>query len=68
MIFPAGNLTRALRPLARTDDPVCLLCKKFVRADEQRLRLRGETYVHSRCATYRMRNVRSGRSRLGYPG
>jgi hypothetical protein len=68
MTFPTVKLTRAVRAAGRTDDPVCLLCRKDVRRDEQRLRLRGETYVHRRCATYRMRNVRSGRSRVGFPG
>ena len=34
---------------------------------EERVRLRGETVVHRRCATYRLRNRDSSGSRLGFP-
>jgi len=68
MTFPTDHLSRALRAAMRSDDPVCLVCHKKVREDEQRLRLRGQSFVHSRCATYRMRNRSGGQSRLGYPG
>ena len=67
MAFPADTLSRLLRVPTRSGDPLCLLCHKRVRTDEQRLRLRGDTYVHSRCATYRVRDVRAGRSRSGHP-
>jgi hypothetical protein len=67
MAFPADTLNRVLRNPPRSGDPVCLLCQRHVRTDEQRLRLGGETYVHSRCATHRVRAVRAGESRLGHP-
>jgi hypothetical protein len=35
---------------------------------EERLRLRGDTVVHRRCATYRIRNHGRSGSRLGFPG
>lgn len=66
MALPTNRLKRLLRPRP-SGDPVCLLCQRHVRTDEQRLRLRAETYVHSRCATYRVRGVRAGQSRLGHP-
>lgn len=66
MAFPGDSLNRVLRVPTRSD-PVCLLCQRTVRTDERRLRLDGETYVHSRCATYRVREVRAGQSRLGHP-
>lgn len=69
MAFPRDQLSRAVRAALHDSDPLCLLCRRAVRRDEQRLRLRGgESFVHARCATYRMRNLRGSQSRLGYPG
>ena len=68
MTFPADSLSRVLRAALRSNDPACLLCGKDVKQDEARVRLRGDSVVHSRCATYRMRNRRGSDSRLGYPG
>jgi hypothetical protein len=45
----------------------CLVCRGEIRAGEERLRLRGGLEVHRRCATYRMRQTRTGVGRLGYP-
>jgi len=45
----------------------CLVCHGPIRADEQQMRVHGEAYVHSRCATYRMRQLRDHSARLGYP-
>ena len=44
----------------------CFVCHEPILPSEERLRLRGDTVVHRRCATYRVRNGRSG-SRLGFP-
>jgi hypothetical protein len=45
----------------------CLVCHGDIRSGEERLRLRGGIEVHRRCATYRMRQTRTGVRRLGYP-
>jgi hypothetical protein len=47
--------------------PVCLVCGRGIRPDEELMRLRGETVVHRRCATYQMRRRPKGTERLGYP-
>jgi hypothetical protein len=44
----------------------CFVCQRPILPSEERLRLHGETVVHRRCATYRIRTRRSG-SRLGFP-
>ena len=58
MAFPVDLFNRAFRARTRVRkaDPACLVCQKHVRQDEQRLHLRGETFIHTRCATYRMRD------------
>ena len=62
MAFPIDLFNRALRARVRVRvrvrkaDPACLVCQRHVRQDEQRLHLRGETFIHTRCATYRMRD------------
>jgi hypothetical protein len=48
--------------------PVCLVCGHGTGPGEESMRLRGETFVHRRCATYAMRRRRKGSERLGYPG
>lgn len=69
MNFPPVQLLRALSGVRSGSEPapVCLVCHEAVRKQEAQLRLRGETYVHSRCATYRMRTRPGSYSRLGYP-
>ena len=47
--------------------PVCLVCGRGIGPGEELMRLRGETLVHKRCATYQMRRRREGAERLGYP-
>jgi hypothetical protein len=46
----------------------CFVCRGAILPSDARLRLRGETLVHRRCATYRSRNGRSAGSRIGFPG
>ena len=47
--------------------PVCLVCGRGIGPGEKLMRLRGETLVHRRCASYQMRRRREGAERLGYP-
>jgi hypothetical protein len=47
--------------------PVCLVCGRGIGPGEEVMRLRGETLVHRRCATYEMRRRPTGAERLGYP-
>jgi hypothetical protein len=57
-----------VRGLLRQDSaPTCFVCRRPILPPEERLRLRGETVVHRRCATYRLRTRRSADSRLGFP-
>jgi hypothetical protein len=44
----------------------CFVCRRPILPSEERLRLRGDTMVHRRCATYRIRNHSSSGSRLGF--
>ena len=46
----------------------CFVCHRPVLPSEERLRLRGDTVVHRRCATYRIRNRSSSGSRIGFRG
>jgi hypothetical protein len=46
--------------------PICLVCGRSITSGQELMRLRGETVVHRRCATYDMRR-REGVERLGYP-
>ena len=66
MAFPVDLFNRVLRARVRVRvskaDPACMVCQKQVQQDEQSLHLRGETFIHTRCATYRMRD------RQGAPG
>jgi hypothetical protein len=43
----------------------CLVCREQIRAEDERLRLRGGLAVHRRCTTYPMRQTRTGAGRLG---
>jgi hypothetical protein len=56
---------RLLRP---GPTPTCFVCKSRILPSEERLRIRGDTIVHRRCATYSMRTHRGHGSRLGFPG
>jgi len=56
------------RLIRRTGSGTCFVCHKPILPSEERLRLRGETLVHRRCATYRLRSQRSSGWRLGFPG
>jgi hypothetical protein len=47
--------------------PICLVCGRPIASGDQLMRLRGETVVHRRCATYSIRRRREGNERLGYP-
>jgi hypothetical protein len=44
----------------------CFVCQRPILPSDERLRLRGDTVVHRRCATYRVRNRHSSGSRLGF--
>jgi hypothetical protein len=59
-----GPIRRMMRPASQGS---CFICRGRIDAGEERLRLRGDTVVHRRCATYRLRN-RPMDSRLGFPG
>jgi hypothetical protein len=48
--------------------PTCFVCRAPIAPSEERLRLRGDTVVHRRCATYKIRTRRPAKSRLGFPG
>jgi hypothetical protein len=63
-----AGIAPVLRLMQRGQMPVCFICKDRILPSEERLRLRGDTFVHRRCATYRLRTRRSKPSRLGFPG
>jgi hypothetical protein len=54
------------RLMGRGFTSTCFVCRKPILPSEERLRLRGDTVVHRRCATYRIRTGRSSGSRLGF--
>jgi hypothetical protein len=62
------GLAPVRRLMGRATSGTCFACHKPILPSEERLRLRGETVVHRRCATYRTRTNRSASSRLGFPG
>ena len=51
----------------RTSGPPCLVCHQPVLPGEPQMRFHGDTHVHRRCATFRMRGRRTGAERLGFP-
>jgi hypothetical protein len=61
------GLAPVRRLMGRGSAPTCFVCQSRVLPSEERLRLRADTVVHRRCATYRVRTRRPG-SRLGFPG
>jgi len=64
---PLVDRVRRLLTQSRAGVPTCLVCGDVIRDSDRRVRVRGETYVHRRCATYRMRQTRAGSDRLGHP-
>jgi hypothetical protein len=62
------GLAPVRRLMGRASAGTCFVCHKPILPSEERLRLRGETVVHRRCATYRTRTRRPPGSRLGFPG
>ena len=54
------------RLMGRGPVTTCFVCHKLILPSEERLRVRGDTVVHRRCATYRTRNRGSSGSRLGF--
>ena len=63
-----AGLTPVRRLMRTWPGATCFACRGPILPSEERLRLRGDTFVHRRCATYRMRNRSSSGSRLGFPG
>jgi hypothetical protein len=61
-----AGLAPVRRLMARGPLSTCFVCQRPILPPEQRIRLRGETVVHRRCATYRIRNRRPS-GRLGFP-
>jgi hypothetical protein len=62
------GLAPVRRLMGRAGAETCFVCHEPILPSEERIRLRGETLVHRRCATYRVRARRSPGSRLGFPG
>jgi hypothetical protein len=62
-----ASLAPVRRMMRRGSAPTCFVCHSRILPSEERLRLRGETLVHRRCATYQIRTRRSSGSRLGFP-
>jgi hypothetical protein len=62
------GLSPVRRLMGRAPSHTCFVCHERILPSEERLRLRGETVVHRRCATYRTRTRRPPGSRLGFPG
>jgi hypothetical protein len=64
---PLIDSIRAAMSRPRGGRPACLVCNRFVTAQDERMPLRGGIVVHRSCATYEMRRRRVGTRRLGYP-
>ena len=62
-----ASLAPVRRLMGRGPHSRCFVCRKPILASEERMRLRGDTVVHRRCATYRIRNRGSSGSRIGFP-
>ena len=62
------GLAPVRRLMRRRTVGTCFVCRGPILPSDERLRLRGETLVHRRCATYRLRTRRSDRTRPGFPG
>jgi hypothetical protein len=63
-----AGLARVRQLMHGGSAPTCFVCRAPIAPSEERLRLRRETVVHRRCATYRMRTRRAPQSGLGFPG
>jgi hypothetical protein len=63
-----AGLTRVRQLMHGDSAPTCFVCRAPIAPSEARLRLRRDTVVHRRCASYRMRTRRDSNSRLGFPG
>ena len=55
-----AGLAPVRRLMSRAPLSTCFVCQRPILPSEERMRLRCETIVHQRCATYRIRNRRSG--------
>jgi hypothetical protein len=56
-----ASLAPVRRLMGRGPVSTCFACGAPILPSEERMRLRGETVVHRRCATYRIRNLSRGR-------
>jgi hypothetical protein len=61
-----AGLAPVRRLMGRGSPSTCLVCQGAILPSDERMRLHGETVVHRRWATYRIRNRRPG-GRLGFP-
>jgi hypothetical protein len=57
MRFTAPNPLRMVRPRRPALVCRCPVCNRPVTERDERTRLRGRTYVHRRCATYKVRSL-----------
>jgi hypothetical protein len=62
------GLAPVRRLMRRHTVGTCFVCRGPILPSDERLRLRADTLVHRRCATYRTRTRRPARSRVGFPG
>jgi hypothetical protein len=63
-----AGLAPVRRLMRRGPLSTCFVCQSPILPSEERFRLGGDTVVHRRCATYRIRSRGSSGSRLGFPG
>ena len=61
-----AGLAAVRRLMKRGPLTTCFVCQGAILPSEERMRLHGDTVVHRRCATYRIRNRRPS-GRLGFP-
>ena len=64
---PVFNQVRRLLAQPAAAPRKCLVCHRAIRAAEPQMRVQGDAHVHHSCATYRMRQARDRKARLGYP-
>jgi len=62
------GLAPVRRLMRRGPLSTCFVCRNPIPPSEERMRPRGDTVVHRRCATYRLRSRGPSGSRLGFPG
>jgi len=63
-----ASLAPVRRLMGRGHFSKCFVCGEPILPSDERMRLRGDTVVHRRCATYRVRNRGASTSRVGFPG